>query len=323
MKPRVFLCRPLPPTAQKALITDSRVTVESWDSNDAIPRSILLEKISGADGVLVMLTDRVDAEFMNAAGPQLKVVSTMSVGYDHIDVVACRKSHPDIRFGITPDVLTDCTAELTVGLLLATAHRFKEATRAVTDGTWGKWSPTWMCGSQMTSKTIGLVGFGRIGCAVAERLAPFKPARLLYSSPSAKSAADAVNAQHVAFDELLRNSDIVIVTCKLTPETRHMFAKSAFGKMKPNSIFINTARGGIVNQDDLFDALRDGVIGAAGLDVTDPEPMSPTHPLTTLHNCIILPHIGSATIETREAMAMLAVNNVIAGVLNEPLLAHV
>ncbi|KAI8854824.1 glyoxylate reductase [Chytridium lagenaria] len=269
-KPKVFATRLIPPKALQTLREDQRVDVEVWESNEAIPRQTLLEKAAGVEGVLVMLTDKVDEEFMKAA-----VVSTMSTGYDHIDINIA-KTRPNLKLGYTPDVLTDCTAEITVGLLLATAHRFKEASKTVTDGTWGNWSPTWMCGMQLTGKTIGFVGFGRIGTAVAERLVPFKPAKFIYSSPSKKQRGE-----------------------ELHP---HLFNKSTFKLMKPTSVLINTARGGIVHHDDLYDALNTGVIGSAGLDVTDPEPFPRTHPLTTLNNCTILPHIGSATNETREAM---------------------
>ncbi|KAI9101125.1 glyoxylate reductase [Phlyctochytrium arcticum] len=312
----VLLCRYLPPQAEERIAREFPDLVRTTSSD----RAELLANVSGKIGILVKLTDKVDAEFLDAAGPQLKVISTMSVGFDHIDLPACKARN--IQVGYTPDVLTDATAELTVALLLATARRFGEALRAPKVGEWTSWSPTWMCGYQMAGKTVGFVGYGRIGQAVARRLSTFKLANVLYSCPSPKQDLDQQTAAtHVPFSQLLTESDVVIVTCALNSDTKHLFNSSAFTKMKPTAIFINTARGQIVKQSDLVTALQNKTIAAAGLDVTDPEPLPQDHPLLQLDNALVLPHIGSATIETREAMADLAIENLVRGVRGEPLLA--
>ncbi|KAJ3066912.1 hypothetical protein HDU98_009840 [Podochytrium sp. JEL0797] len=324
-KPRVLVTRLLPPLAQRRLATDPRITLSQWTGDGPIPRAELLNQIKGVEGALVLLTDRIDAEAVSAAGPQLKVVSTMSVGYDHISLPTL-KPH-GIKLGITPDVLTDASAELTVGLLLATARRFKEAIEIGKTNDWGAWNPTFLTGTQISGKTIGVIGFGRIGQAVANRLKPFNPLQFHYFSPSAKPAAEIeIGATRVPeLRTFLNSSDIVIVTCKLTDETRGMLNAETLRFMKPTSILINTARGGIINHDDLYNALSSSQHGpgAAGLDVTDPEPFPANHKLHTLPNCLILPHIGSATMETREAMADLAVSNLLAGVFGEKLPASV
>ncbi|KAJ3018657.1 UNVERIFIED_CONTAM: hypothetical protein HDU68_011050 [Siphonaria sp. JEL0065] len=299
------------------------IAVQQWTGEGPMPRSELLAQIKGCDGVLVLLTDKIDAAAIAAAGPQLKVVSTMSVGYDHVHVPTL-KQHK-IKLGITPDVLTDASAELTVGLLLATARRFKEAIPIGQSDNWGAWNPTFLTGRQISGTMIGVIGFGRIGQAVACRLKAFNPSKIQYFSPSAKPDAEHdIGATRVAeFQTFLNSSDIVIVTCKLTDETRGLLNAEKLGWMKKDSILINTARGGIINHDDLYVALSSGAVGAAGLDVTDPEPFPSNHKLHSLSNCLILPHIGSATMKTREAMADLAVSNVIAGVLGKELPASV
>ncbi|TPX72833.1 hypothetical protein SpCBS45565_g00292 [Spizellomyces sp. 'palustris'] len=308
-KPRVLLCRTLPPQSLQRITTEPSIQlIQSTGTS----RAEFLELARGVDGILVKLTEKVDDELLDAAGPQLKVISTMSVGYDHINVPACKAR--GVRLGNTPDVLTDATAELTIGLLLATARRFGEALRAPKTGDWQAWTPTWMCGTQLTGKTVGLVGFGRIGVAVAERLQAFKLGKLLYASPSEKPhAAGRLNAVHISLPQLLAESDIVIVTCALTEDTKHLFCAATFSQMKSTAIFINTARGQIVKQDDLADALKNGTIAAAGLDVTDPEPLPCSHELLQMDNAVVLPHIGSATIETREAMANLTIDNLLSG----------
>ncbi|KAJ3332679.1 hypothetical protein HDU76_013427 [Blyttiomyces sp. JEL0837] len=302
--------------ATKGRLDLIQIEVIQWpEPNTPIPRTSFLSLIKNCDGALILLTDKIDEQVLKEAGPQLKVISTMSVGYDHINLQACRNVRPGLKIGITPDVLTDCTAELTVGLLLATARRFPEAMKAVTNGEWGIWQPTWLCGMGISQKTIGIIGLGRIGIAVAERLKPFKPSKIQYTSPRRKTQ-DIEGIEYISdLNEFLASSDIVIITCQLSDETRWLINEKTLGMMKRDAILINTARGGIVKQDDLYNALKNNIIRAAGLDVTDPEPIPSNHPLTTLPNCLILPHIGSATMETREAMASLAVDNVIAGVL--------
>ncbi|ORE17687.1 FtsJ-domain-containing protein [Rhizopus microsporus] len=217
----------------------------------------------------------------------------MSVGYDHIDVEAVKARR--ILIGYTPDVLTDATADLTLLLILGAARRIKEGIQAAEHGQWREWRPTWLCGSQLTNKTVGIVGLGRIGEAVAHRLKAFGISRIVYTGRQRKmDIEDRIKADFVTFDHLLATSDFIVV-------------------------FVNSARGGIVDQEGLVKALEENLIGAVGLDVTDPEPLPPSHKLYSFPNCLILPHIGSATLETREKMASMALDNILSALNNQPL----
>lgn len=248
-------------------------------------------------------------------GPQLKVVSTMSVGADHIDIPLLRSR--SIKIGNTPNVLTDATADLTLALILMASRRLGEGMTSVRDGLWGTWSPTWLCGMQLGGKTIGIVGLGRIGTAVGRRLRAFNVGRILYCSRAEKiENAEMIAAEFVEFSQLLSQSDVVVITCDLNDSTKQLFNSAAFEKMKPTSLLINTSRGGVVHTGDLVDALERKSIAGCGLDVTDPEPLPKDHRLLSFPACIVVPHLGSATIDTREAMARLAVKNVLAGVLD-------
>jgi len=235
----------------------------------------------------------------------------MSVGFDHIDLKACKAR--GIKVGFTPDVLSEATAELTIGLLLMTSRRMLEANRAVYNGDWGTWHPTWMCGKGIQNSIVGILGLGRIGKSVASKLLPFNPAKILYAGRSKKDYADSVNAEFCQFDDLLALSDFVVVCCALNESTKKIFDATAFSKMKTGAILINTSRGGLVDADALYEALKSGKLFAAGLDVSDPEPMGPDEKLLKLPNFVMLPHIGSATVETRERMATLTVENICAG----------
>lgn len=259
---------------------------------------------------------------LDAAGSQLKCVSTISVGYEHIDVEECNKR--GIRVGYTPDVLTDATAELTVALLLAASRRLFEANKEVYNGGWKSWAPMWMCGQGLKGSRVGLLGFGRIGQEIAARILPFKPKEITYTTrtPRPQEAA-AVSARHVNFEEMLCNSDFIVVCCALTPQTKEIFNAAAFKKMKSNCIFINTARGGVVDQNALYDALKSKTIQAAGLDVTTPEPLPLGEPLLKLDNVVILPHIGSADIETRKEMSRITARNILAALAGEKMEAEV
>lgn len=312
-QPKVLVTRRIP---QAGLARVKEVCeVRHWDSDEAIPRQTLLEWIAGMDGLYCLLTERVDNELLTAAGPSLRIVSTMSVGYDHINVASCRAHN--VLIGNTPGVLTDTTADLTLTLLLATARRVIEAAAAVKSGEWGTWKPEWMLGRDLYGSTVGIVGLGRIGVAVAQRLRGFG-CRILYTGNQPKAAAaEAVGAEFVEMATLLAESDFVTAHCPYNPSTHHLFNAQFFQQMKPTAIFVNTTRGGTVDQDALYDALKNGEIAAAGLDVTTPEPLSPTHPLLTLPNCVVLPHIGSASVATRTKMALMTAENLIAGVLGE------
>lgn len=306
-RPKVYVTRRVPPDGLEILRPHCEIT--QWDSEKPVPRDELIRQIAGKDALFCLLTDKIDGEVLNAAGPQLKCIGTMSVGYDHIDMTECRERN--IPIGFTPDVLTNATAELTVGLLLATSRRLIEASQSVRDGGWGTWDPCWMLGHGLDGSTVGIVGLGRIGMAVARRLAPFGVNRFLYSGHSPKNEANEIGAEFVDFDFLLSNSDFVLGCCALTKENQGRFDKNAFSKMKPNAIFVNTSRGGLVNQTDLYQALVNHQIAAAGLDVTSPEPLPTDSPLLTLKNCVILPHIGSATEMARGAMSALTGRNIL------------
>jgi lactate dehydrogenase-like 2-hydroxyacid dehydrogenase len=276
-----------------------------------------LEWVKGIDGLYCLLTERIDDELLDAAGPSLKVVSTLSVGYDHIDIKACRRRN--VAVGNTPGVLTETSADLAVGLLLATARRIPESIEAVRKGEWTTWKPEWMAGYDVYGSTVGIVGLGRIGAAVATRLRGFN-CRLLYNSPKPKpEIADPLGAEFADFPDLLAESDFITIHAPLIAETRNLFNADAFRKMKRTAILINTSRGGTVDQEALYHALVSGEIAGAGLDVTTPEPLPPDHPLLQLPNCIILPHIASASYATRAKMAVLAAQNILAGVKGEPL----
>lgn len=279
------------------------------------PREQLIQSVRGIDGLLCLLTERIDAELMDAAGPQLKVISSMSVGVDHIDIAEATKR--GIPVGNTPGVLTDATADQAFALLLAAARRVTEAERFVRAGKWVTWSPSLLLGADLVGATLGIIGFGRIGQAVAKRAQGFDM-RVIYHSPNAKPA---YGAQPVDLNTLLRESDFVSLHVPLNANTRHLVNAEFLSKMKPNAILVNTTRGGVVDQAALYDALKSKRIFAAALDVTDPEPLPMSSPLLELENCIIVPHLGSASKWTRDQMSLLAAQNLIAG-LNDERLPH-
>lgn len=308
---KVFVTRRIPPEGMQILSSAGVCEACVWDSDEPVPRTELLKGVQGAAGILCLLSDKIDAEVLNAAGPDLKVISTLSVGFDHLALDEIKKR--GIRVGYTPDVLTDATAELTVALLLATARRLPEGVEEVKNGGWSTWKPLWLCGYGLSGSTVGIIGLGRIGMAIAQRLMPFGVKRLLYTGRSAKPHATEVNGEFVPIDTLLSESDFVVISCALTPETQGLCDKAFFSKMKNTAVLVNTSRGAVVNQEDLYEALTNGQIAAAGLDVTTPEPLPTDHPLLTLKNCVVLPHIGSATYSTRGIMSSLAARNLLAG----------
>ncbi|XP_071373432.1 glyoxylate reductase/hydroxypyruvate reductase [Centroberyx affinis] len=308
---KVFVTRRIPQEGMKILSQAGVCKVSLWDSDEPVPRTELLKGVEGAHALLCLLSDKIDAEVLDAAGPNLKVISTLSVGFDHLALDEIKKR--GIRVGYTPDVLTDATAELTVALLLATARRIPEGVEEVKNGGWSTWKPLWLCGYGLSGSTVGVIGLGRIGLAIARRLKPFGVKRLLYSGRTAKPHAAEVDGEFVPLDTLVSESDFVVVSCSLTPETQGLCDKAFFSKMKNTAVFINSSRGNVVNQEDLYQALSSGQIAAAGLDVTTPEPLPTNHPLLTLKNCVVLPHIGSATYSTRGIMADLSARNLLAG----------
>ncbi|KAL4221026.1 hypothetical protein ACF0H5_019289 [Mactra antiquata] len=305
-KKRIYVTRRVPQPGMDLL---SEYEVKIWDSDEAIPQEELLKNVPGIDALFCLLTDKIDAEVLDAAGPNLKVVATMSVGYEHIDIAECRKRN--IRVCNTPNVSTDSVAELTVSLLLLTTRRLLEGVAAVKNGEWGKWKPMWLCGTELTRRTVGILGLGRIGYGVARRLKPFGIKELLYHDVCQVCYADDVGAKFVDFETMIKESDVICICCNLTPQTKEKFNKQIFKKMKNNAVLINTGRGGVIKHDDLYDALRNNDIFAAGLDVTDPEPLPAKHQLVSLPNCIILPHMGSNTWDSRNHMSETAAKNII------------
>ena len=291
-----------------------------WPHNSVIERDVLLNRIVNVDGLYCMLTDRIDEEVLDAA-PNLKVVSNMAVGVDNIDLEGCQAR--GIAVGNTPDVLTDSTADLAWALMMASSRRLEEAISHVKDDDWGPWDPSGMLSLDISRTTLGIIGMGRIGAAVARRAAGFEM-EILYTSRSAQTTTEEeTGASRVSVDELLERSDHVVVCIALTAETKGMIDAAAFARMKPTANLVNVARGPIVNTDDLYRALTTGQIRCAGLDVTDPEPMAASHPIVGLRNCIVIPHLGSATERTRIAMADLAEENLTAGLNGEPMPSRV
>ena len=263
-----------------------------------------------ADAILCLLTERIDAALLDRA-PRLRVVSTMAVGVDHIDVAACTAR--GIPVGHTPDVLTEATADLAIALLLAVARRLPWAAADAREGRWSTWSPTGWLGADLHGASLGIVGLGKIGAAVARRAHGFG-LRLSYASPRARpELEEGLGLRRLPLPELLAGSDFVSLHVPLGPDTRHLIDARALRRMKPTAILINTARGPVVDPAALAEALHAGTIGGAALDVTDPEPLPPEHPLYACPNLLVLPHIGSATWGTRRRMAELAADNVLAG----------
>ncbi|MED2009398.1 D-glycerate dehydrogenase [Brevibacillus borstelensis] len=304
-KPIVFVTRQV---ANEAIAYVKEIaTVDVWEEDRPCPREILLEKAERADGLLAMLTDRVDEELLSRA-KRLKVVANMAVGYDNIDVTAANKR--GIQVTNTPDVLTEATADLTFALLMAAARRITEANRFLLAGQWTSWSPTLLAGQNVFNATLGIVGMGRIGEAVARRAKGFGMSILYCNRHRKPEAEQAVGAQYRELDDLLKQADYVVMLTPLTPDTAKMIGEREFSLMKPTSVFVNVSRGGTVDEEALYKALAEKKIWAAGLDVFQKEPVPLDHPLLTLPNVVALPHIGSATYQTRMEMAKLAAVNI-------------
>ena len=278
---------------------------------DAICLSPQLEaRLEQAEGLFTLLTIPVGEQLL-AQAPRLRVVSNMAVGVDNIDLQACTRR--GIPVGNTPGVLTEGTADLAFALLLAAARQLPQASLDARQGRWTTWSPAGWLGADLSGAILGIIGFGKIGQAVARRAQAFGM-RLVYCDPTAHPDAGALlGAENLPLDALLQQSDFVSLHVPLTQHTRGMIDQTALQKMKPTAILVNTARGPVVDMEALAAALQQGWIAAAALDVTDPEPLPPEHVLYTLPNCLITPHIGSATWNTRRRMAELACENLLAG----------
>ena len=298
MKPIVFITQKLPEQAVADL--REQYEVRMWPEEDApAPREKLLEEAKEAHALWTMLSDQVDNEVFEAA-PNLKIVSNLAVGYNNIDLEAARKH--GVTVTNTPDVLTEATADLTFALLLATARRIIEAEKTVRSGEWKSWTPMGMTGQNVAGATLGIIGMGRIGEAVARRAQGFGM-EILYHNRTRRSLED---VRYAEFEELLKVSDYVVIMTPLTPETEGMIGADQLALMKETACLINVARGGIVDEMALYDALKTNKIWGAGLDVFEQEPVPLDHPLLTLPNVTVLPHIGSATIQTR--LEMMALN---------------
>jgi glyoxylate reductase len=298
-----FVTRALPGPALDRLASVHDVDV--WPERLPPGREQLTARAAGAEGLLSLLTDPVDAALIEAC-PKLRAISNYAVGYDNIDLSAA--SARGIAVGNTPDVLTDATADLTFALLLAAARRLPEAVASVAAGDWLTWEPARYLGADVHGSTLGIIGLGRIGRAVARRAEGFAMT-VIHTSPSGG----------IPLEELLERSDFVSVHCPLTPQTHHLIDDAALARMRPTAILVNTARGPIVDQVALRQALIDGTIAGAALDVTDPEPPAGEDPLLAAPNLIVAPHIGSATRSTRERMAAMAVDNLMAGLGGQPM----
>jgi glyoxylate reductase len=308
--PVVAVTRWLPPPGT-APLTEAGLTVRHQVDDRPPSRPELVDLVAGADAILCLLTERIDDDVLEAAGHRLRVVANLAVGYDNVDVEACRRR--DVVVTNTPDVLTDATADLTWALVLAAARRVGEGERLVRAGRWDGWRPGQLLGMGLDGKALGILGMGKIGTAVARRAGGFGMRILYHNRREAPSAAE-LGATLVPLDELLTRADVLVLTAPATPETHHVIGEGALAAMKPGAILVNTARGPLVDEKALVRALRDGHLRAAGLDVYEREPRIEPG-LLDLENVVLLPHLGSATDEARGAMVSLACANVIA-VLN-------
>jgi glyoxylate reductase len=307
-KPKVFVTRLIPDRGMD--VVKDFCEADFWMDEMPPSREALLERVRGVDGLMSLLTDRIDGEVMDAAGPQLKVISNHAVGFDNIDVPAATQR--GIPVGNTPDVLTDVTADFSFALMMAAGRRMMEGERYVRAGKWKTWSPSLLLGVDFKGATLGLVGFGRIGKAMARRAAGFDM-RVIYYDPLETEPHPGIKATSTDLETVLEQSDFISLHTPLTPDTRHLIDAAALSKMKPTTVLVNTSRGPVVDLDALYQALYEHRIFAAGLDVTEPEPLPMDHPLLTLDNALIVPHIASASKTTRDKMSWMAAQNLIAG----------
>ncbi|UFT98225.1 D-glycerate dehydrogenase [Radiobacillus kanasensis] len=313
-KPYVYITRQVP----EQLVEPYReiANIGMWKHDDLpVDQETLEKEMAEADGIVTMLSDKVNEEILQKA-KRLKVIANLAVGYDNLDLKVIENR--GIVATNTPDVLTEATADLTFALLLATGRRLIEADQFVRQGKWKQWSPFLLAGSEMNQKNIGIVGMGRIGEAVARRAKGFGMEILYHNRTKKEEAEKELAAQFCSFEELLEKSDFVVCLTPLTDETKGLFNKDAFERMKQTAIFINVSRGAVVDEEALYDALVSGQIRAAGLDVFQQEPVDPNHPLLSLNQVVCLPHIGSASEETREAMIKLCLDNVTSVLQGKP-----
>jgi glyoxylate reductase len=315
-RPKVFVTRRI---FQEALDRISQAAeMEVWPDDLPPPYEVLLQKVKDTEGILTMLTDKIDANLMEKS-PRLKVISNMAVGHDNIDVAAATRR--GIRIGYTPGVLTETTADLIFSLLLASARRIVEADNYTRDGRWQTWGPLVLLGQDIHHATLGIIGLGRIGTEVARRARGFNMKILYYSrtrrTPQQESE---LGLEYVdRMPELLSRSDFISVHVPLTRETHHLIGAAEFAVMKPTAVFINASRGAVTDQRALYEALKNGQIFSAAIDVTETEPIAMDDPLLTLKNIVITPHIGSASVLTRTKMSLMATDNLLAGLRGQTL----
>ena len=312
MKPRVYVTRLLPKEAMDRI--NVYCDAKTWEGELPPPREVLMENVVEVEGLLSLLTDKVDAELMDRS-PKLKVISNYAVGYDNIDVAAATKR--GIVVGNTPGVLTDTTADLAFALIMAAARRVVEGDKMVRAGKWKTWGPMILLGPDVHGSTLGIIGMGRIGAAVARRAKGFGMKLLYYDVVRNSKAEEELGVQYVELARLLADSDFITIHTNLTKETHHLIGAKQFEMMKRTCILVNSARGPIVDNMALYDALRNKRIAYAALDVTEPEPIPADHPLLTLDNVIVVPHIASASFASRTKMGLMAADNLIAGLKGE------
>jgi glyoxylate reductase len=317
-KPHVFVTRIIPEAGLNKI--RAQCDAEIWPEQLPPPYELIREKIAGCDGLVALLTDRIDPTLLDAA-PRLKVVSNYAVGFNNIDIAAATER--GICVGNTPGVLTDATADMAFCLLIGAARRLVEGDRYSRSGHWKTWEPLGHLGQDLVNRTLGIVGMGRIGYALAKRCKGWDMRILYHDVYRSEKAEKDIGAMQVDLDTLVREADFVSVHTDLNEKTRGLFNAERFRQMKPTAVFINTARGPIMVQRDLVDALKAGTIFAAGLDVTDPEPPAENEPLLSLPNVIVAPHIASATVGTRNAMAEICADNLLAGLSGQKLPAWV
>jgi glyoxylate reductase len=313
--PRIFVTRPIPEEGLTPL--EGVAELDVWPDELPPDRPALLEHVAGVQGLLCLLTETIDAEVMDAAGGSLQVISQMAVGFDNIDVAAATARR--IPVGNTPGVLTEATADFTWALLLAAARRVVEATTYARSGRWRTWGPKLLLGADVSGATLGIIGMGRIGQAVAERARGFDM-RILYFDRQRKPELEQIpGIEYVPFEDLLAEADFITIHTTYSESIHHLIGDDEFDRMKPGALLINTARGPIVDREALYRALTSGKIAGAALDVTDPEPIDLADPLLTLDNLIVTPHIASASRSSRGRMAQMAAQNLLAGLRGDRL----
>ncbi|ALC40332.1 CG31674, partial [Drosophila busckii] len=316
---KVLISHPEVPQSAIELLKESceLVQVTSLPPN----RAEVLEKIRGVDGLFWGGHSPLNAEVLDAAGPKLKSISTMSAGIDYVDLAEVKRRK--IPLGHTPTVLDPAVADIAVGLLIAAGRRFHEGRKKIDSNNWENYQLNWLLGQDVRDSVVGFFGFGGIGQAIAKRLSGFDIDHVLYTTRRRinKELEQELNAKKVEFDELLAKSDFIVIAAPLTEQTRGVFNTTAFNKMKQTAVLVNIARGAIINQNDLYNALKTNRIFSAGLDVMDPEPLPANDKLLTLDNIVVLPHIGSATNRTRSDMATIAAHNVLRGLAGERMLS--